>query len=187
MSSEASTRELSSSGAYQAVECVRANSQSGWSRHAATLHRPDKAELPSSPHQVLTCQPLLLSISHAFQCKSCCRMAEELETHLAIWGDVDDHPTRSLSPWTLMENKNSGSSSGAAHARDIDNSLSNEELIPNDTDRALRPSALEDIDFTEYMLRADTVIPEINQSVSLSSNLRLRRSSEKHRLHSRIR
>ena len=114
-------------------------------------------------------------------------MAEELETHLAIWSDVDDHPTRSLSPWTLMENKNSGSSSGAAHARDIDKSLSNKELIPNDTDRALRPSALEDIDFDEYMLRADTVIPEINQSVSLSSNLRLRRSSEKHRLHSRIR
>ena len=107
-------------------------------------------------------------------------MVEGLKICLTVRDDADDHLTRSVSPWSLVENDISG---GAARSRDIPSFLSDKELIGNGTNRASRPSALEDIVSSEYMLRA---MPEGNQAVGLSSSFRLRSSSETHGLHSRI-
>ena len=107
-------------------------------------------------------------------------MAEESRTHLAVRDDADDHLTqpalltRSLSPWSLMEDDNLGSSFGPAHSFDITGSLSNKELRENGIDRVASPSTL----FNESILRADQVMPKRNQAVSLASMLQLRKSSE---------
>lgn len=94
-------------------------------------------------------------------------MAEELKAHLAVRDVVEDHPTRSLSPWSLIENDNPGSSYSAAQSRETTRSLSNKECDKSGTDCALSPSALEHSVFNESMLRA---MPESNQAVSLSPN-----------------
>lgn len=89
--------------------------------------------------------------------------------------------TRSLSPWSLSR------PSGADHSYDISSSLSSQAFTGNGTDCALGPPALEDVLFNESMLRADNVIPQSNQAVSICTILRLRILSKRHRIRSQLR